>query len=67
MHPLHLAVLCLALAGPSIAALGAQGTYAVGGLASLAAAALCATVVAETKRGAVGGPTHADPAPLPWE
>jgi predicted MFS family arabinose efflux permease len=64
----HLAMMVgFLLAGPSIAALGAQATYAIGGFAALAAAALCATVVAETKRGAIGGPTHADPSPPPWE
>ena len=64
----HLAMMVgLLLAGPAIATLGAQGTYAVGGFAALGAAALCATVVAETKRGATGGPTHADPSPPLWE
>jgi ENTS family enterobactin (siderophore) exporter len=36
-------------AGPTIAALGAQATYAVGGLAALGAAALSATVVAAAR------------------
>jgi MFS family permease len=38
------------LAGPTIAALGAQATYAVGGLAALGAAALSSTVVAAARR-----------------
>jgi len=63
----HLAMMFgFLLAGPAIAALGAQATYAVGGFAALGAAALCATVVAEAKQGATGGPTHADPLPPPW-
>jgi predicted MFS family arabinose efflux permease len=39
-------------AGPTIAALGAQATYAVGGVAALGAAALASSVVAEARRGA---------------
>ena len=38
-------------AGPVIAAIGAQATYAVGGLAALGAAALSSTVVATARRG----------------
>ena len=41
-------------AGPTIAALGAQATYAVGGFATLGAAALSWTVVASTRREAAG-------------
>lgn len=52
------------IAGPTISALGAQGAYAVGGLAALGAAALASTVVAEAR----SGPSEAmrvEPPPLP--
>jgi hypothetical protein len=41
------------LAAPTITALGAQATYAVGGLAALGAAALSSTVVAAARRGPI--------------
>jgi predicted MFS family arabinose efflux permease len=50
-------------AGPTISAIGAQATYAVGGLAALGAAALASTVIAEARRGAAEA-VRADP-PLP--
>ena len=40
-------------AGPVMAAFGAQATYAIGGLAALAAAVLSSTVVAAARRGSV--------------
>lgn len=52
------------IAGPTISALGAQGAYAVGGLAALGAAALASTVVAAAR----SGPSEAmrvEPPPLP--
>jgi hypothetical protein len=38
------------LAGPTIAAFGAQATYAAGGVAALGAAALSSTVIAAARR-----------------
>ena len=52
------------IAGPTNSALGAQGAYAVGGLAALGAAALASTVVAAAR----SGPSEAmrvEPPPLP--
>jgi predicted MFS family arabinose efflux permease len=51
----HLALMVGFLAaGPTIAAIGAQATYAVGGLAALGAALLASTVVAVARREASG-------------
>jgi predicted MFS family arabinose efflux permease len=52
---IHLALMAGFLAaGPTIAVLGAQATYAVAGLAALGAAGLSSTVVAAARRGAAG-------------
>lgn len=61
----HLALMAGFLAaGPTIAVIGAQATYAVGGLAALGAAAFSSTVVAAAGRG--GGRGGARPtAPVP--
>jgi predicted MFS family arabinose efflux permease len=59
---IHLALMAGFLAaGPTIAVLGAQGTYAVGGLAALGAAALASTVVGAARRGAAGAARVAPP------
>ena len=53
-------------AGPTIAVLGAQATYAVGGLAALGAAAVSSTVVAAARRGPAGA-VRVDPSLPPLE
>jgi predicted MFS family arabinose efflux permease len=57
------------IAGPTIAVLGAQGTYAAGGLAALGAAALASTVVASARGGAAEVVrVEPPPPPLPpWD